>query len=84
MLVLSRRAGESIIIADSITVTILEVRGNRAKLGIIAPVETPIHRGEVHEKISHSQPVDRSRRDSLELGDVVAIFACRRTLTAAG
>ena len=59
MLVLSRRAGESIVIADSITVTILEVRGNRAKLGIIAPVETPIHRGEVQEKISHNQPVDR-------------------------
>ena len=39
MLVLSRRVGESIVISDNITVTVLEVRGSRVKLGISAPVD---------------------------------------------
>ena len=50
MLVLSRRMGSSIVISDNITVTVLEVRGSRVKLGISAPVDAPIRRGEVHEK----------------------------------
>ncbi len=51
MLVLSRKCGERIVIGNDITVTVLEVRGDRVKLGFSAPVEVPIHRAEVHEKI---------------------------------
>ena len=56
MLVLSRKSGESIVIADNITVTVLEVQGNRVKLGFIAPGEAPIHRAEVYEKLSRCLP----------------------------
>ena len=51
MLVLSRKCGEAINIADNITVTVLEVQGGRVRLGFAAPGDTPIHRAEIHEKI---------------------------------
>lgn len=48
MLVLSRKIGESLIINDNIKVTIIDIRGDKVRLGIIAPTEVPIHREEVH------------------------------------
>lgn len=56
MLVLSRRHGEAIVISGDITVTVLEVQGNRVKLGIAAQGDTTIHRAEVYEKIIHCPP----------------------------
>jgi carbon storage regulator len=47
MLVLNRKVGERIIIADSIEVTVLEVRGNRVRLGFVAPAGVDIRREEV-------------------------------------
>ncbi|NLS94670.1 MAG: carbon storage regulator CsrA [Planctomycetaceae bacterium] len=57
MLVLSRKRGEGIVIGDDITVTVLEVRGDRVKLGFCAPAEVPVHRAEVHRKIENESPV---------------------------
>jgi carbon storage regulator len=58
MLVLSRKFGEAIVIGDSITVTVLDVQGDRVRLGVSAPHEVPVHRDEVYRKIeaglSHS------------------------------
>jgi carbon storage regulator len=51
MLVLSRARGEQVVIAQSITVTVLEVRGDKVKLGFEGPTEVPIHRHEVHERL---------------------------------
>ncbi len=51
MLVLSRKTGERVIIGPNIIVTVLEVRGERVKLGFKAPAETPIHREEVAQEI---------------------------------
>ena len=51
MLVLSRRRDESIIIADNIVVTIVDIRGDKVRLGIDAPTEIPVHRREVYEAI---------------------------------
>ncbi|REJ72281.1 MAG: carbon storage regulator [Planctomycetota bacterium] len=51
MLVLSRKKNESIIIDDRITVTVVEIRGDKVRLGIEAPREVPIHRSEVYEAI---------------------------------
>ena len=51
MLILTRQAGQSIIINDDITVQILSVRGNIARIGITAPKEIPVHREEVYERI---------------------------------
>ncbi len=47
MLVLSRTKGERIIIGDNITITVLETRGDRVRLGIEAPREIPVHREEL-------------------------------------
>jgi carbon storage regulator len=51
MLVLSRQRDESIIIGDNIVVTILDVRGDKVRLGIDAPREVSVHRREIYEAI---------------------------------
>jgi len=51
MLVLSRHTDESIIIGDNIVVTVVDVRGDKVRLGIEAPTEIPVHRQEVYEAI---------------------------------
>jgi carbon storage regulator len=51
MLVLSRKKNESIIIDENIVITIVEIRGDKVRLGIEAPKEIPIHRSEVHAAI---------------------------------
>lgn len=51
MLVLSRKLNESVIINDSIRVTIVEIRGDKIRLGIEAPKDVPVHRSEIYEAI---------------------------------
>ena len=54
MLVLSRRLGESVMIGDDITVTVLEVRGDIVRLGIDAPRDVKVHREEVYREVEAS------------------------------
>jgi len=56
MLVLSRKRGEAIVIDDKVTVTVLELRGDRVKLGFTGPAEVPIHRQEVQQRIGSGTP----------------------------
>ncbi len=56
MLVLSRKRTESIHIRDDVVVTVLEIRGNRVRLGIEAPKSVPVHRSEVYEALSCLPP----------------------------
>ena len=56
MLVLSRKKNESIIINDNITVTVIEIRGDKVRLGIEAPKDIPVHRREVYEAIHGQDP----------------------------
>ena len=51
MLVLSRHRDESIMIGDNVVVTIVDIRGDKVRLGIEAPTEIPVHRQEVYEAI---------------------------------
>jgi len=51
MLVLSRQRDESIMIGDNIVITIVDIRGDKVRLGIDAPTEIPVHRQEVYEAI---------------------------------
>jgi carbon storage regulator len=51
MLVLSRQRDESIIIGDNIKITIVDIRGDKVRLGIEAPKEVPVHREEVYKAI---------------------------------
>lgn len=51
MLVLSRKKNEKIVIDDNIVITVVEIRGDKVRLGIEAPKDVPIHRSEVYEAI---------------------------------
>lgn len=51
MLVLSRQRDESIMIGDNIKITVVDIRGDKVRLGIDAPTEIPVHRQEVYEAI---------------------------------
>jgi carbon storage regulator len=62
MLVLSRQRDESIIIGDNIVVTIVDIRGDKVRLGIDAPTEIPVHRREVYEAIQ------RENRTAAQIG----------------
>ena len=55
MLVLSRKKSESIVIDDNIVITIVEIRGDKVRLGIQAPKDVSIHRNEIYEAIRNSQ-----------------------------
>jgi carbon storage regulator len=58
MLVLSRKKNESIVINNDITVTVVEIRGDKVRLGIVAPKEVPVHRQEVFDAIHGKQAAD--------------------------
>lgn len=51
MLILSRKTGESIIIGNDITLTVLSIKGPHVRIGIDAPKKLPVHREEVYERI---------------------------------
>ena len=55
MLVLSRKKNESIVINDDITIVVVEIRGDKVRLGIEAPKEVPVHRREVFEAIHRNE-----------------------------
>ena len=58
MLILSRNAGQSIMIDDDIVVTILAVKGNSIKVGINAPKDVAVHREEIYNKIQAGEVRD--------------------------
>lgn len=61
MLVLSRHKDESIIINDDITIVVVEIRGDKVRLGVEAPKEVPVHRKEVFEKIKRAEAEARKQ-----------------------
>ncbi len=65
MLVLSRKKNESIIINDHITVTVVEIRGDKVRLGIDAPKEVTVHRREVYEAIQNQMKVPEGSTPSV-------------------
>ncbi len=54
MLVLTRRANQSIVIGDNVVITVLEVRGDQVRIGIDAPRSVTVHREEVHREIAEA------------------------------
>ncbi len=60
MLVLSRKKNESIVINNDITIVVVEIRGDKVRLGVEAPKEVPVHRREVYDAI---------RRNEMTIGD---------------
>lgn len=60
MLVLSRKKNESIVINDDISIVVVEIRGDKVRLGVEAPKEVPVHRREVYDAIKRAESEQRS------------------------
>lgn len=64
MLVLSRKKNESIVINDDITIVVVEIRGDKVRLGVEAPKEVPVHRREVYDAIKRTENEQRGATSS--------------------
>lgn len=62
MLILTRRVGESVMIGDEVTITVLGVKGNQVRIGVNAPKDVSVHREEIYDRIQkeHDEPAEAS------------------------
>ena len=62
MLILTRRVGETVMIGDEVTVTVLGVKGNQVRIGVNAPKNVAVHREEIYDRIKKEQggPTDEN------------------------
>jgi len=64
MLILTRRVGETLMIGDEVTVTVLGVKGNQVRVGVNAPKDVAVHREEIYERIKLER--EGKRAESME------------------
>lgn len=67
MLILTRRVGETLMIGDDVTVTVLGVKGNQVRIGVNAPRDIAVHREEIYERIKR----EKEAQAAAQQGDVV-------------
>ena len=70
MLVLSRHRDESIMIGDDVVITIVDIRGDKVRVGIDAPKDIPVHRREVYEAIQRENKQQESAHDESNRAEV--------------
>jgi carbon storage regulator len=71
MLILTRRVGETVMIGNDVTVTVLGVKGNQVRIGINAPKNVAVHREEIYERIKREQQGD-SQGESKQTAEYVS------------
>lgn len=72
MLILSRQRGEIIDVGGGITVTVVDIRGDKVRIGVQAPKETPVHRREVTVAIGRQQQAEAKRMVEAQAGKVAS------------
>ncbi|WHI45612.1 carbon storage regulator CsrA [Microbulbifer sp. JMSA004] len=65
MLILNRRTGENLRIGENVSITILEVKGNQVRVGIIAPKTLAVHREEIYRRIKRQQRQDNGDKKQI-------------------
>lgn len=69
MLILTRRVGETLMIGDEVTVTVLGVKGNQVRIGVNAPKEVAVHREEIYDRIKREQETSHVQSDNSSSSD---------------
>jgi carbon storage regulator len=69
MLILTRRVGETVMIGNEVTVTVLGVKGNQVRIGVNAPKDVAVHREEIYERIKREQDQDSHANVSTRVVD---------------
>ena len=71
MLILTRRVGETLMIGDEVTVTVLGVKGNQVRIGVNAPREVAVHREEIYDRIKAEEGNDQAGNTAEEGDDQI-------------